>query len=135
VAKLFLESGIILQQQYRGQEVETFSSNSPGPFVDLPLILLVNHNTASAAEIIAGVMQVYHRAVLVGEPTYGKDSIQLIFDLQDNSNLHVTAAKWWIPNLSPSLSDQGLQPDITILPDGSGKDLVLQAAIQSLLEK
>ncbi len=135
VAKLFLESGIILQQQYRGQEVEIFSSNSPGPFEDLPLILLVNHNTASAAEIIAGVMQVYHRAVLVGEPTYGKDSIQLIFDLQDNSSLHVTAAKWWIPNLSPSLSDQGLQPDITILPDGSGKDLVLQAAIQSLLEK
>lgn len=135
VAKLFLESGIVLQQQYRGQDVESFSQITPGPFVDIPLILLVNKNTASSAEIIAGALQVYDRALLVGEPTFGKDSIQLIFDLQDDSSLHVTAAKWWIPNLTPPFGDQGLQPDITIIPDDSGEDLVMQAAIQSLLEK
>lgn len=135
VAKLFLESGVILQQQYRGEKVETFSNKSPGPLVDIPLILLVNQNTASAAEIIAGTLQVYDRALLVGEATFGKDSIQLIFDLQDDSSLHVTAAKWWIPNLNPQLGDQGLQPDITIIQDDSVEDLVRQAAVQSLLEK
>ncbi|MBE9473716.1 MAG: hypothetical protein IMY85_02415, partial [Chloroflexi bacterium] len=137
IAKLFLEDGIILQQQYRGENVEIFDVKSPGQFVDLPLILLINHNTASAAEIVAGAIQVYGRAPLVGEPTFGKDSIQLIFDLQDDSSLHVTAAKWWIPGLSPGLSANGLQPDIAINQDDSdsGEDLVLKAAIQSLLER
>jgi len=135
IAKLFLEDGIILEQQYRGEKIETFDVKSPGQIADLPLILLINHNTASAAEIVAGAIQVYDRALLVGEPTFGKDSIQLIFDLQDDSSLHVTAAKWWIPGLSPALSDNGLQPDIAIIPDDSGEDLVMKAAIQSLLEQ
>ena len=135
ITKLFLENGSILKQQYRGKKVETFDVKSPGQFVDLPLILLINHNTASAAEIVAGAIQVDDRALLVGEPTFGKDSIQLIFDLQDDSSLHVTAAKWWIPGLSPALTDIGLQPDIAIIPDDSGEDLVMKAAIQSLLER
>lgn len=135
IAKLFLENGSILKQQYRGKKVETFEVKSPGQFVDLPLILLINHNTASAAEIVAGALQVDDRALLVGEPTFGKDSIQLIFNLQDDSSLHVTAAKWWIPGLDPALSNIGLQPDIAIFPDGSDEDLVMKAAIQSLLER
>jgi len=135
ITKLFLENGSILEQQYRGKKVETFDVKSPGQFFDLPLILLINHNTASAAEIVAGAIQVDDRALLVGQPTFGKDSIQLIFDLQDDSSLHVTAAKWWIPGLSPALTDIGLQPDIAIIPDDSGVDLVMKAAIQSLLER
>ena len=135
IAKLFLENGSILEQQYRGKKVETFDVKSPGQFFDLPLILLINHNTASAAEIVAGAIQVDDRALLVGQPTFGKDSIQLIFNLQDDSSLHVTAAKWWIPGLSPALTDIGLQPDIAIIPDDSGEDLVMNAAIQALLER
>jgi carboxyl-terminal processing protease len=135
ITKLFLENGSILEQQYRGKKVETFDVKSPGQFFDLPLILLINHNTASAAEIVAGAIQVDDRALLVGQPTFGKDSIQLIFNLQDDSSLHVTAAKWWIPGLSPALTDIGLQPDIAIIPDDSGEDLVMKAAIQSLLER
>jgi carboxyl-terminal processing protease len=132
IAKLFLEDGIILQQQYRGDAIETFAVRSPGQFADLPLILLVNHNTASAAEIVAGALHVYDRALLVGESTFGKDSIQLIFDLQDDSSLHVTAAEWWIPGLGSALSDNGLPPDIVITPDESGEDLAMDAAIKSL---
>ena len=135
IAKLFLENGSILEQKYRGKKVETFDVKSPGQFVDLPLIILINNNTASAAEIVAGAIQVDDRALLVGQPTFGKDSIQLIFNLQDDSSLHVTAAKWWIPGLSPALTDIGLQPDIAIIPDDSGQDLVMKAAIQSLLER
>jgi carboxyl-terminal processing protease len=135
ITKLFLENGSILEQQYRGKKVETFDVKSPGQFFDLPLILLINHNTASAAEIVAGAIQVDNRALLVGQPTFGKDSIQLIFNLQDDSSLQVTAAKWWIPGLSPALTDIGLQPDIAINPDDSGEDLVMRAAIQSLLER
>ncbi len=135
ITRLFLENGSILEQQYRGKKVETFDVKSPGQLVDLPLILLINHNTASAAEIVAGAIQVDDRALLVGQPTFGKDSIQLIFNLQDDSSLHVTAAKWWIPGLSPAITDIGLQPDIAINPDDSGEDLVMKAAIQALLER
>jgi carboxyl-terminal processing protease len=131
-AKLFVNDGIILQQQYRGEEVETFSTNSPGPLRDLPLVVLINHNTASAAEIIAGAIQVHTRAELIGESTFGKDTIQLIFDLRDDSSLHITAAQWWIPGITPPISEGGLEPDIRIRQDESGLDVYLQAAIQAL---
>lgn len=131
-ARLFLREGTIIQQQYRGQEVETFHTNSPGVFSDLPLVILINGNTASAAEIIAGSIQSHARAALVGEPTFGKDSIQLIFDLQDGSSLHITAAKWWIPDLIPALEDGGLQPDIRVRQDDSQIDLILAEAIEFL---
>lgn len=133
IARLFLEEGLILEQQYRGEDVESYPVRAPGPYVELPLVLLVNQNTASAAEIVAGALQVYHRAHLVGQPTFGKDTIQLIFNLQDDSSLHVTAARWWIPGIESDLGSQGLQPDIAIIDDGSGIDLTMNAGIQALL--
>lgn len=134
-ARLFLEDGIIIQQQYRGQDVETFKINSPGALSDLPLVILINGNTASAAEIIAGSMQSHGRAPLIGEKTFGKDSIQLIFDLEDGSSLHVTAAKWWIPGLVPPIEEGGLQPDIKVIQDGSQIDLILHSALDYLSEQ
>jgi carboxyl-terminal processing protease len=134
-AKLFLKEGIVLQQQYRGEEVETFQVSTSGPLLNLPMVVLVNHNTASAAEIIAGALQVHSIALLVGEPTFGKDSIQLIFDLEDESSLHITAAKWWIPGISPPLGENGLQPDVIVLQDDTDVDLLMEAAIQSLIDR
>ncbi len=134
-SRLFLHEGIIMQQQYRGQDVETFRINSPGALSDLPLVLLINSNTASAAEIIAGAIQSHGRATLVGESTFGKDSIQLIFDLQDGSSLHITSAKWWIPDLIPSIADGGLQPDIIVSQDDSQIDLILARGIEFLGER
>jgi carboxyl-terminal processing protease len=134
-ARLFLHEGVILQQQYRGEDVETFTVKAPGPLADLPLVILINHNTASAAEIVAGALQKHHRALLIGEPSFGKDSIQLIFDLQDGSSLHVTAAKWWIPGLSPTLGEGGLQPDLPVSQDESGNDLVMISALEYLREQ
>ena len=132
-ARLFLKDGEVIQQQYRNQDIETFRVEKPGALRDIPLAVLVNQNTASAAEIIAGSLQANKRAELIGTPTYGKDTIQLVFDLSDSSSLHVTAAKWWIPGLEQTLAG-GLQPDIPIeMIDTNGPDLMIQAAIQSLL--
>jgi carboxyl-terminal processing protease len=131
---LFLEDGAVMQQQYRGQEVRTFEVEKPGPLADLPLAVLINHGSASAAEIAAGALQAHGRAALIGEPSYGKDSIQLVFTLQDGSSLHVTSAHWWIPGLQKVVGAQGLQPDILVDPVGSveGSDPYLQAAIRRL---
>jgi carboxyl-terminal processing protease len=114
IARLFLKDGLIMQQQYKGKSVETFRADTPGPLDSIPLVVLVNHNSASAAEIIAGALKVNQRARLIGEPTFGKDTVQLVFDLQDGSSLHVTSAHWWIPGLDPPLGGNGLQPDIPI---------------------
>ncbi|HNT22868.1 MAG TPA: S41 family peptidase [Anaerolineales bacterium] len=130
IARLFLAEGIVIQQQYRGKDVETIKVEDPGVFFSLPLVVLVNQNTASAAEIIAGALQGQQRAPLIGVPTYGKDAIQLVFLLQDESSLHVTAARWWAPGLEQPVGDAGLQPDILLAADSPGSDPAVQAAIQ-----
>jgi carboxyl-terminal processing protease len=135
IARMFLQSGVVMKHQYRDQEVETYHVEKPGQFVQLPLVVLVNENTASAAEIIAGALKVHQRATIIGMPTYGKDSIQLVFSLNDGSSLHVTAAHWWIPGLDPPIGEGGLQPDIQI-PGGTDPnkgDPVLSAAAEALL--
>lgn len=135
IARLFLSSGVIVQQQYKGEDIETYAVNTPGPLTDLPLVVLINSNTASSAEIVAGALQAHGRATLIGEPSFGKDSIQLIFDLQDGSSLHVTAAKWWIPGLEPPMSEGGIQPDIIISQDDSQLDRAMEAAIEYLRQQ
>lgn len=132
-ARLFLESGTILQQQYRGRSVETFAAERPGRLTEVPLAVLINHNTASAAEILAGALQANGRAPLIGTPSFGKDSVQLVFDLDDGSSLHVTAARWWIPGLQPPLRDHGLQPDIPLGPDEANSEAAVRAGIEVVL--
>ncbi|NMB87097.1 MAG: S41 family peptidase [Chloroflexi bacterium] len=132
-ARLFLESGTIIQSQYRDKPVTTYNTDHPGPWADLPLVVLVNHGTASAAEILAGGLQANHRAELIGQTTYGKDTIQLVFDLQDHSSLHVTAAHWWIPDLGRFLDGQGLEPDVLLSDEEMQSNAPILAAIQQLL--
>lgn len=114
IARLFLKSGVIIEQQYKGKQVERFSVEKPGTLAETPIAILINGNTASAAEIIAGAIKANQRAKLVGHPTYGKNTIQLVFDLKDGSSLHVTSARWWIPGLEPPIEGNGVEPDIWI---------------------
>jgi carboxyl-terminal processing protease len=131
IARLFLKDGVVMEQQFRGQEVKTYRVEKPGPLADIPLAVLVNGSTASASEIIAGALQAHERARLIGEPTYGKNTIQLVFELRDHSSIHVTAAQWWIPGLDAPRPGKGLQPDVPAKPGGP-PDPVIQAAIKAL---
>jgi carboxyl-terminal processing protease len=118
LARLFLQGGaVVLQQQYKSRSVESFWVQQNGPLFDLPLAVLINGNTASAAEIFAGAMKANERALLVGQPSFGKSTLQLVFELSDKSSIHVTAAEWWIPGLEPPVSEGGIQPDILITDD------------------
>jgi carboxyl-terminal processing protease len=130
IARLFLKDGIIIQQQYRGDNVETFRTVKPGVLSDIPLVILINDKTASAAEIIAGALQAHNRAILIGSNSFGKDSIQLIFDLDDGSSIHITAAKWWLPNIDYPISEGGLKPDIEISQGENLVDVILDAAVE-----
>jgi len=129
-ASLFLRRGVILQQQYREKEAENLDSETNGDFIDIPIIVLVNHGSASAAEIIAGAIQSNKRGQIIGSRTYGKDSIQLVFDLSDGSSMHVTAAKWWIPDLGYSIGDSGIIPDVEVTDADTHKPEFIQLAIE-----
>ena len=131
IVKLFLSEGIILQQKFRDQPVKSFLIEEPGPLLEIPLVIFVNEGSASAAEIIAGTLKVHQRAIVIGSPTYGKDSIQLVFDLKDKSSIHVTAAKWWIPGLEPPVGKGGIQPDFLTQPNTSSNlDPDIETAIK-----
>lgn len=131
-ARLFLKNGIVIQQQYRGKDIKTFNVEKPGALSDIPLVILVNKGTASAAEIFTGALQGQKRAMVVGTRTYGKDTIQLVFSLADGSSLHVTAAQWWVPGLKPTIGGNGLQPDVEV-DQNSDPNAALQVAIQTVL--
>jgi carboxyl-terminal processing protease len=132
-ARLFLNQGVIIQREYKNQEVETFRVTRTGPLADLPLAVLVNGGTASAAEIVAGVLQTYRRAHIIGEPTYGKTTLQLIFNLSDGSSMHVTSGRWWIPDLSSPLDEGGIQPDMHFEFDPQKPESFIDTAVKYLL--
>jgi len=135
IARIFLKDGIVIEQQYRNKPKEQFKVTKPGALSDLPIVILVNQNTASAAEIIAGALQAQHRAKLIGVPTYGKNTIQLVFQLLDGSSMNVTSAHWWVPGLDTPRPGKGIQPDITIPDPNTSPDPFIQAAILEQLPK
>lgn len=130
IARLFLHKGdAILEQQYRGRVAQTLSAERDGDFTGLPLVVWINNGTASAAEIVAGALKARQRTITIGTPSFGKDSIQLVFDLQDGSSLHVTSARWSIPGLEPPVKDHGILPDIWI--DNDPPDTINQRYLQA----
>jgi carboxyl-terminal processing protease len=103
----------------RGGERELPIVNGETPPTDLPLIVLVDGNTASAAEIVAGSLRDYDRALVVGEQTFGKGSVQRIFDFQDGASLRVTVAEWFTPSKG-RIQDDGIRPDVVLSTGNSG---------------
>lgn len=93
----------------------TSSSSSSGKAVlkDIETIVLVNGSTASASEIVAGALQDYNKATVVGETTYGKGVVQNLYDLSNATVLKVTTAEWYTPN-DRSINKTGITPDIEV---------------------
>jgi carboxyl-terminal processing protease len=131
-ARLFLKDGVVIQEQFKGKPVETFSVEIVGSLSDLPIIILVNRGTASSAEIVAGALQGNKRALVIGSPSYGKNSIQLVFTLHDGSSIHVTSAYWWMPSLQSTIDGKGIQPDILLTEDEANGTIVVQKAVDEL---
>ena len=129
IARLFLSDGEVLHEQFKGESENVYEVKSPGSYTDLPLVVLINDYTASSAEILAGALSAQDRALLIGTPSYGKTTIQYIFDLQDGSSVHVTSGRWWIPGV-----DFPLQPDIPVTDDPNGT-VIIQTAIEQFEQK
>lgn len=134
VASQFVD-GLVVVESRRGGGHTNYTANPAGAARDLPLVVLVNHNTASASEIVAGAIQDHQRGKLVGDQTFGKGSVQNILPLSDGSSLHVTVAQWLTPN-QRQISGQGLTPDVvvprTAADAQAGRDPQLDRAIAAL---
>jgi carboxyl-terminal processing protease len=133
VADLFLPEGVVLyERNIRGLD-KVFQSKDGGPAENIPLVVLVNVGSASASEIVAGAIQDRGRAILIGETTFGKGSVQQVHTLSDGSELRVTIARWYTPN-DNSIDKSGIIPEFEVLPSPvefrGPEDTQLQRAIE-----
>lgn len=93
----------------------SFISRYKKPWKDLPMILLVNAGSASGSEILAGCLKDYHRAILVGEKTFGKGSVQIVLPMRDGSALKMTTSRYYTPS-GVSIHEKGIVPDVVVMP-------------------
>lgn len=114
ISDMFLNEGIIVSTIGRNKaEKEISYASKKGKYKDFPLIILVNEYSASASEIVSGALQDNKRALIVGERTFGKGSVQSIVKLPDGSGLKLTVARYYTPK-GVSIQAEGIKPDIEI---------------------
>ncbi len=135
VASEFLPDGVVLYEVGKGQDEQAESVKRGGDFTTGSMVVLVDGGTASASEIVAGALQDRDRAPLIGTKTYGKGSVQSVFDLSDGSSVHITSAQWLTPDRH-LISGVGLTPDVEIgiseEDRNQGLDPQLQRAVEYL---
>jgi carboxyl-terminal processing protease len=136
IASEFIPSGTIVYQQDAAGAQTEIQAKSGGRATDssIKVVVLVDKNTASAAEILAGALQARGRAVLVGQTTYGKGVVQEWLPLPNNDGgIHLTVARWLTPD-KVWIQGKGLAPDVAATSDGAraGTDPVLDAGLAQL---
>jgi len=133
VAGQFLNGGVVMiERDNAGEERVLTAPVASGALTTAPVAVLVNGNTASAAEILAGALLDRDRAPLIGQKTFGKGSVQYVFPLSDGSSVHITAKVWFTPSRR-ALDRVGLPPTIAIEPGADGHDPELNRAVEYLL--
>ncbi|HDZ46511.1 hypothetical protein LCGC14_0088180 [marine sediment metagenome] len=115
IADLFLDEGLIVYTEGRLADTEmSFSATRTTPAGDVPLIVLINGGSASAAEIVAGALQDQRRGVVMGTDSFGKGSVQQIMPLGNGEGLKLTTALYYTPN-GRSIQAQGIEPDVEVV--------------------
>jgi carboxyl-terminal processing protease len=137
VSSEFIDEGIIMYEEYGDGRREEYRASGNGQATDLPLVVLINAGSASASEILAGALQDYDRAILVGEQSYGKGSVQNWQPLSNNQGAaRVTIAKWLTPK-ERAIDKVGLTPDVFVemAPEDftEEEDTQLDAAVETVL--
>lgn len=140
VSDLFLDAGqeVVSTRGRAPGSSEKYSANSPQAWPRMPIVVLVDVYSASAAEIIAGALQDHDRALVVGTPTFGKGLVQSVFRLDQNTALKLTTARWYTPSgrtiqrTASDERDQVLQAMLAAENGGIVPDSVLEARGDSL---
>lgn len=112
----FLPDGLALKEEFSDGSISDLSitnNGRPPRTLDVPMVVLTNAGSASASEIVAGALQDRERAILVGEKTYGKGSVQVIKELSDKSSARITIARWLTPN-GDQIHQKGIAPHVYV---------------------
>ncbi|HEM61808.1 MAG TPA: S41 family peptidase, partial [Chloroflexi bacterium] len=138
IASEFIAEGIIVTERNSNSEGDEHVSRGDGLATEIPMVVLVNTGTASAAEIVAGAVQDHQRGMLIGETTLGKGSVQSPIDLSDGSHLRLTIAHWFTPD-GQLIHGDGLHPDLEVpLAEedlANDRDPQLDAAVEYLQQR
>lgn len=114
LASDFLPKGdVVVKQESSTDESKKYLVSRSGQLLNIPLVVIINKGSASASEILAGALRDHKRAKLIGEKSFGKGSVQEALDLKDGAGLHVTVAKWILPN-GEWINSKGIEPNMTV---------------------
>ena len=140
---LFVDEGVIVSQKGRvTSENQVYKATKAGTFKNIPLVVLVNGGSASASEIVSGALQDHRRAIVVGQKTFGKGSVQVIMPIGNQEALRLTVARYYLPS-GRTIQAKGVEPDIEVFPgevkvvkdEFSLKEKELKKHLKSELEK
>ncbi len=135
VAGLWLNDKVIVSERRGDKVVDELKSGKNPLLLNIPTVILVNQATASASEIVAGALQDYGLATIVGEKTFGKGTVQKLLGLADGAELKVTVARWYTPN-GRNITSEGIAPDrdveLSFEDANAGRDPQMDAAVNIL---
>jgi len=138
VASEWIDQGIIVTERFSPEKKNEYLNRGRARLKDFPTVVLVNQGSASASEIVSGALKDYGKAIIAGEKTFGKGSVQTLENLRDNSSVKITVAEWLTPK-GNNINEQGITPDIEVdlITDdyNNNKDPQLDKAVEILTKK
>lgn len=113
---IFVDDGVIVSQKGRREvETKTYTAHASNTLTKVPVVVLINGGSASASEIVSGALQDHRRAVLVGEKSFGKGSVQVILPITQTEAIKLTIARYYLPN-GRTIQAVGVTPDVEVVP-------------------